>query len=168
VVLQAFTRHDWQDGWGSGLSGDPGRGVPFAPRPARYRALKRQVASELIGIFEGLVPGAAARVLTCDVGAPASTVRFTRNAFGGSCGFELNWRNFPFATPLPHARSPVENLHLAGHFTVWPGTVPTAALSGKIAAQRAHERLRRRSRRLREDAPAPGGAEVAKPGGRAA
>ena len=36
-----------------------------------------------------------------------------------------------------HVRTPLDNLHMAGHFTVWPGAVPTAALSGKIAALRA-------------------------------
>ncbi len=146
VVLQAFTRHDWQEGWGTGLSGDPRRSAPYTPRTARYRELKGRVAAELVEIFEGLVPGAGARASFRDVGTPPATVRFTRNAFGGSCGFELNWRNFPFANPLSRARSPLENLHLAGHFTVWPGTVPTAALSGRIAACRAHERLRRQVR----------------------
>jgi len=93
------------------------------------------------------------------VGAPPSAVRFTRNAFGGTCGFELNWRNFPFANPLAHVQTPLDNLHLAGHFTVWPGAVPTAALSGKIAALRADEALRRSGRgRSRPAAQAPSGA----------
>jgi phytoene dehydrogenase-like protein len=147
LVLQAFTRHDWLDGWGTGLAGDPARAELEVPRPSVYRVLKRRVASELIGRLEGLVPGVRSRVVFFDVGAPPSTVRFTRNAFGGSCGFELNWRNFPFRNPLAHVETPLANLHMAGHFTVWPGTVPTAALSGKIAALRAHERLARGSTR---------------------
>ncbi|HEX8908883.1 MAG TPA: hypothetical protein VF805_06750, partial [Anaeromyxobacteraceae bacterium] len=85
--------------------------------------------------------------------APTSAVRFTRNAFGGTCGFELNWRNFPFVNPLAHVATPLENVHMAGHFTVWPGAVPTAALSGKIAALRAHDRLRPRGRSRRGAAP---------------
>ncbi len=146
VVLQAFTRHDWQDGWGTGLSGDPGREGRPPPRPPEYRRLKRRVAEDLLAVFEGLVPGARDRVVFLDVGAPPSTVRFTRNSFGGSCGFALDWRNFPFLRPLGNAGTPLENLHAAGHFTVWPGAVPTAALSGKIAAQRADARLRHRAR----------------------
>jgi phytoene dehydrogenase-like protein len=142
VVLQAFTRHDWQDGWGTGLAGDPAREPPTGIRPPEYRRLKRRVAEDLVGVFEGLWPGVGSRILWSDVGSPPSTVRFTRNAFGGSCGFELNWRNFPFLNPLSQVGTRVENLHMAGHFTVWPGTVPTAALSGKIAALRAHARLR--------------------------
>ena len=144
VVLQAFTRHDWLDGWGTGLSGDTAREDVTLPRPPGYRRLKRAVADQLIASFETLVPGASRRVAYLDVGAPSSAVRFTRNAFGGTCGFELNWRNFPFLNPLAHVATPLENFHMAGHFTVWPGAVPTAALSGKIAALRAHDRLRAR------------------------
>lgn len=155
VVLQAFTRHDWLDGWGTQRSGDPAAEVGRCPRPPAYRALKRQVAAQLIERFEQLVPGAAARVRLLDVGAPPSTVRFTRNAFGGSCGFELNWRNFPFAAPLGGAHDPLPNLHPAGHFTVWPGAVPTAALSGKMAALRADAGLRR-APRPRRGAPGAG------------
>jgi phytoene dehydrogenase-like protein len=156
VVLQAFTRHDWQDGWGTGLSGDTAREGATPPRPAAYRRLKRGVAEELLATFEGLVPGARDLVRWSDVGAPPSTVRFTRNAFGGSCGFELNWRNFPFVNPLAHVETPLPNVHLAGHFTVWPGAVPTAALSGRIAALRADEGLGRARPRAAREAAAPG------------
>jgi prolycopene isomerase len=142
VVVQAFTRHDWRGGWGTGASGDPARAERALPRTPEYRRLKREVAAQLVRTLEGLVPGAAERVVFADVGAPPSTVRFTHNAFGGSCGFELNWRNFPFRNPLAHVETPLANLHLAGHFTVWPGAVPTAALSGRIAALRAHDGLR--------------------------
>jgi phytoene dehydrogenase-like protein len=153
VVLQAFTRHDWMDGWCTGLSGDPGREGRPGPRPAAYRRLKKRVAAELIATFEELLPGAGSRVAYVDVGAPPSTVRFTRNAFGGSSGFELNWKNFPFRNPLAHVATGLDNLHMAGHFTVWPGAVPTAALSGKIAALRAHRRLSARVRGRRAAAP---------------
>ncbi len=160
VVLQAFTRHDWLDGWETGLRGDPAREGPSPPRPPAYRATKRAVADQLLATFEGLVPGARERVVYVDVGAPPSAVRFTHNAFGGTCGFELSWRNFPFANPLAHVETPLENLHVAGHFTVWPGAVPTAALSGKIAALRADEGLRARHRSRVTGSPA----AVAPPG----
>jgi len=143
VVLQAFTRHDWLGGWDSGSTGDPARERVPPPRSPAYRRLKRAVADQLVASFEQLVPGASGRVAYLDVGSPSSAFRFTRNAFGGTCGFELNWRNFPFANPLAHVATPLENFHTAGHFTVWPGTVPTAALSGKIAALRADQRLTR-------------------------
>jgi len=160
LVVQAFTRHDWLRGWATGRSGDPARDSAPAPRPPEYRQLKRRVADELVATLEGLLPGVGARIVYADVGAPPSTVRFTRNAFGASCGFELNWRNFPFLNPLAHVNSPLANLHMAGHFTVWPGAVPTAALSGKIASLRAHQRLARGSRSRQSRGDSRGGAET--------
>jgi prolycopene isomerase len=153
VVLQAFTRHDWHGGWATGLTGDTAREGRPPPRPAAYRALKRSVGAELIATFGRLLPEVDGRCVTVDVGAPPSLVRFTRNAFGGTCGFELNWRNFPFLNPLAHVETPLENVLAAGHFTVWPGTVPTAALSGRIAALHAGEVLQK-GRRLRSTRPA--------------
>ncbi len=161
VVLQAFTRHDWQGGWGTGLTGDPGREGRPPPRPAEYRRLKRRVADDLLAVFEQLVPGARERVVFLDVGAPPSTVRFTRNAYGGSCGFALDARSFPSALPFGNTATPLENLHAAGHFTVWPGAVPTAALSGKIAARRADVRLRRSAPAGARAAPRPAGLDHA-------
>jgi phytoene dehydrogenase-like protein len=172
VVLQAFTRHDWLEGWGTRLSGDTAREGATPPRPAEYRRRKRAVAEQLLATFARLVPDAPRKVAYLDVGAPPSAVRFTRNAFGGTCGFELNWRNFPFANPLAHAATPLENFHMAGHFTVWPGAVPTAALSGKVAALRAHDGLRARGRRIAargrasSDDVAVGAAPAAAPGRR--
>lgn len=153
LVVQAFTRHDWLDGWGTGLAGDPAREGATPPRPRDYRLRKRAVADQLVASLDKLLPGASGKIAYLDVGAPTSAVRFTRNAFGGTCGFELNWRNFPFVNPLAHVATPLENVHMAGHFTVWPGAVPTAALSGKIAALRAHDRLRPRGRSRRSAAP---------------
>jgi prolycopene isomerase len=133
VVLQAFTRCEWNDHW---LSGGE-----WTKRSLEYKELKRRVADELISRFEGIFPDVRRHIEYCDVGSPITAARFTRNHLGGSCGFELNWRNFPFLNPLAHTKTPLENFHMAGHFTVWPGAVPTAALSGKIAALRAHKRL---------------------------
>ena len=95
----------------------------------------------MIRTFEGIFPEVRRHIEYVDVGSPLSTERFTRNHLGGTCGFELNWRNYPFLNPLAHTKSPLRNVHMAGHFTVWPGAVPTAALSGKIAALRAQRAL---------------------------
>jgi prolycopene isomerase len=136
LVLQAFTRCEWLDHWKSG--GD------WAKRSFEYKDLKKKVADDMIGVFEGIWPEVRSHIEYLDVGSPLTANRFTKNHMGGSCGFELNWKNFPFLNPLAHTKSPLENLHMAGHFTVWPGAVPTAALSGKIAALRASKRLGKR------------------------
>lgn len=135
VVLQAFTRCEWLDHWKSG--GD------WLARSAEYKELKKKVADEMIGVFEGVFPGVRDHIEYSETGSPLSAYRFTRNELGGTCGFELNWKNFPFLNPLAHTETPFENFHMAGHFTVWPGAVPTAALSGKIASVRADAKIRR-------------------------
>lgn len=133
VVLQAFTKSQWLDDWKSiDQNGQ---------RSLKYKELKQKVADDLINIFAELFPQVREYIEYCDVGSPMATMRFTKNHLGGSCGFELNWKNYPFKNFLAHTASPFENFHFAGHFTVWPGAVPTAALSGKIAAVRAAKQM---------------------------
>ncbi|MEW6055826.1 MAG: NAD(P)/FAD-dependent oxidoreductase [Bdellovibrionota bacterium] len=141
VVLQAFTRCEWLDHWRSEGQWDK--------RSIEYKELKRKVGDQIVGVFEGIFPDVRKHIEYIDVGSPLSAYRFTKNQLGGSCGFELNWRNFPFLNPLAHTKTPLSNLHMAGHFTVWPGAVPTAALSGKIAAVRAHRRLAKTASRAK-------------------
>lgn len=135
LVLQAFTRCEWNNHW---LSGGK-----WTERSLEYKELKRKVADEIITTFEGIFPDVRKHIEYMDVGSPLTANRFTRNHLGGSCGFELNWRNYPFLNPLAHTKTPLENVHMAGHFTVWPGAVPTAALSGKVASLRAHKLIAR-------------------------
>jgi phytoene dehydrogenase-like protein len=135
IVLQAFTRCDWLDHWTSKGKWDE--------RSLEYKDLKRKVGDQIIGTFEGIFPDVRKYIEYSDVGSPLTAHRFTRNWVGGSCGFELNWRNYPFLNPLAHTKTPLENVHMAGHFTVWPGAVPTAALSGKIASLRANKEMGR-------------------------
>lgn len=139
VVLQAFTEQEWLENW---RAGDQSDDTDRAARTFEYKDVKRKVAEQLITTFEGIFPDVRKFIEYVDVGSPLSTVRFTRNHRGGSCGFELNWRNFPFINPLAHIKTPLRNVHMAGHFTVWPGAVPTAALSGKIAALAADRNLK--------------------------
>jgi len=141
VVLQAFTRCEWNEHWLSKGKWDE--------RSLEYRALKRKVGDDVISQFEKLFPDVRKYIEYSDVGSPLTAFRFTKNYVGGSCGFELNYKNFPFLNPLSHVKSPLENVHMAGHFTVWPGAVPTAALSGKIAGLRASRALVKNAARSR-------------------
>jgi len=128
LVVQAFSSGRWGGRWG--------QDGPSAGRKARYRDRKRAVADELLTLLAPLVPQLRERIEWLDVGAPASATRFTRNPEGATCGFALHPRHWPRRHPLAGGlRSPLRNLYFAGHYALWPGTVPTAALSGKLAAQ---------------------------------
>lgn len=128
VVVQAFTKHGWRDRWATG----------GGPRGDAYRALKARVGEDLVSRLRELVPeaGDAGAEVFRDVGTPLSTVRFTLNDLGSSCGFLLNYRLYPHRASFASLSTPVQGLFTAGHQTIWPGSVPMAALSGKIVADR--------------------------------
>lgn len=128
LVLQAFSDIRWGGHWG--------QDGPAEGRKGRYRAAKQRVARQLLDLVEPILPGLSERLEWLDVGAPQSTVRFTGNPQGSTCGFSLHPRDFPHRPLLGGFSSPLRNLHLAGHTAIWPGSVPTAALSGKLVAER--------------------------------
>ncbi len=151
LVLQTYSSYDWLDRWGTGPSrtggdglagGDGGRrngdgGWSGGPRRTEtYRALKRRVAGELAELAENLLPGLRPRILFSDAGTPLSGERFTLNTRGSSGGWcyddaeSLVYR-FP---SLNLIRTPLSNLLVCGHYSLWPGGVISAALSGRIAA----------------------------------
>ena len=124
LVLQTITNYRWNNYWGTG--GDD------LARPEAYKESKDRVARDMIETLGKLIPGVEERVDYCEVGSPQSTIRYTLNAEGASC----SWRWDPKLTPFraPRLRTPVRGLYTAGHYAMWPGGVPTAALSGKIVA----------------------------------
>lgn len=136
LVLQAFSDLRWGGRWG--LDG------PDEGRKGRYRQAKKRVAQQLVELVEPILPGLTERIEWLDVGAPQSTVRFTGNPDGSTCGFSLHPRDFPRRPLLGGFTSPLQNLHLAGHTAIWPGAVPTAALSGKLVADRVVRATRSR------------------------
>ncbi|GMV43584.1 MAG: hypothetical protein AMXMBFR64_53000 [Myxococcales bacterium] len=131
LVAQSMTRWDWDRHWGT--AGDP------MVRARAYEDAKRRVGDQLLAGLARLLPGIEDRVVFQDVGTPPSTMRFTRAADGASCGFMLNLLEFPFKATLARFTTPLRNVLLAGHGTIWPGSVPMAALSGRIVAQRLIE-----------------------------
>ena len=129
LVLQTYSSRDWENRWRSGESGDGG-----LPRTEAYRALKREVAAELTGLAENVLPGLGSRVLYSDAGTPLTGERFTLNTRGSSGGWCYDDReSLVYRFPaLNLFRTPLSNLRVCGHYSLWPGGVISAALSGKI------------------------------------
>ncbi len=128
LVLQTYSSYDWMDHWGIGDV----RGS----RPEVYSRLKERVTGELTSLAENLIPGLGSRVLYTDVGTPISSERFSLNTKGSSGGWCYDDRESPvYRFPLLNLFStPLRNLRACGHYSLWPGGVITAALSGKIVA----------------------------------
>ena len=127
VVVQCFSDASWQGRYGLGAG-------PDLPRTRAYRDLKRRLGDDLLASLDRALPGAREAVTYLDVGTPAAAERFTRSPGGASAGFSYFFPEVP-RRALGRWRTSVRGVFTAGHTTVWPGSVPTAALAGKAAAE---------------------------------
>jgi phytoene dehydrogenase-like protein len=131
LVLQTYSAWDWQNRWHSANQ--------TLPRPAQYKHLKDYAAGELLRSLEKIFPGLGTKILYQDAGTPHSTERFSLNSRGASGGWCYGDReSLVYRSPWKNLiRTPLENLLVCGHYSLWPGGVISAALSGKIAANLA-------------------------------
>ena len=127
LVLQCFTSYDWLDKWGT-------KGNDFA-RPAKYKQIKKMVAQQMLETASRYIPGLQDRVEYQTLGSPLSTIRYTLNPEGASCGWTLELEKSYLKGKWLSLTTPVDQLYSIGHYTFWPGGVPMAALSGLFAAQ---------------------------------
>ncbi len=127
IVLQSFSSCDWMDRWGTG-------GDDFS-RPERYKELKNKVGEQMIDTACRYIPELRDRIIFKDIGTPLSTVRFTLNPDGASCGWSMDKNKMYFKDKKMSITTPYDGLYSIGHYTLWPGGVPIAALSGVFAAQ---------------------------------
>ncbi len=128
VILQTMSNYRWQNYWETG-------GDDFA-RPPAYKVLKEKVLNQMIDTFSDLVPHVHDKIRYKDLGTPQSLIRFTLNSEGATSSWSWDRKKVPCGRRYPKLRTPIRNLYTAGHYTIWPGSVPLAALSGKIVADR--------------------------------
>jgi phytoene dehydrogenase-like protein len=131
LVLQTYSSWDWQEAWRSGNA--------KLPRPEEYRRLKDKAAGELLRGAEKILPGLGTKILYQDAGTPLSAERFSLNTRGSSGGWCYDDRqSLVYRRPGKNLiKTPLENLLVCGHYSLWPGGVISAALSGKIAGNLA-------------------------------
>jgi prolycopene isomerase len=128
MVLQTYSSYEWQNHWHN-EGGARGR------TPA-YRRFKDEIGRHLVELTENVLPGLGSWIDYYEVGTPLSIERFSRNTQGSTGGwsyedtvspvFKLPWLNL--------FRTPVRGLTTAGHYSLWPGGVISAAMSGKLVA----------------------------------
>jgi prolycopene isomerase len=126
VVLQTMVRAAWYNRWQTAGKRDK----------QAYRALKREVAQQMIRTLGHLIPGVEDRIVFTDVGSALSASRFTHNSAGATAGWTFDPHSSPLRNRMISIRTPVEGLLTAGHYAIWPGGVPMAALTGRLAADR--------------------------------
>lgn len=147
LVLQTFTSYRWMNKWGAG-------GDDFK-RPPKYKQLKSLVARQMLETACRYIPVLKDRIVYQTLGTPLSTIRFTLNPEGASCGWSLTLGQSYLQDKWLSLTTPIDGLYSIGHTTFWPGGVPMAALSGFLVAQMIqHEQkllfLRRAARLVRD------------------
>jgi phytoene dehydrogenase-like protein len=121
------------DKWGTG-------GDDFK-RPKKYKDLKKMVADQMLETACRYIPELKDRIVYQTLGSPLSTIRFTLNPEGASCGWSLAVDQSYLQDKYLSLTTPIDRLYSIGHTTFWPGGVPMAALSGAMVAQMIkHER----------------------------
>jgi phytoene dehydrogenase-like protein len=99
----------------------------------RYRAEKRTIIRQVIGILDNRFPGLAQHLEHSDIATPATFVRYTGNWQGSYEG----WLPTPriLGRRIPYTLPGLEGFYMAGHWVVAGGGLPSAALAGRYAAQ---------------------------------
>ena len=96
-----------------------------------YRAVKERIGEYLIDMAGEAIPGLRDKIEVKVVASPHTFERYTMNYLGASSGWSM-------AADAQHKlpiRTPVPGLYLTGHWTMNPGGVPAAFVSGKMAAE---------------------------------
>jgi len=127
LVLQTFSSYEWMNKWGTG-------GDDFK-RPKEYKDLKKMVADQMLETACRYIPKLKDRIVYQTLGSPLSTIRFTLNPEGASCGWSLALGKSYLKDKFLSLTTPIDRLYTIGHTAFWPGGVPMAALSGAMVAQ---------------------------------
>ncbi|NPV59351.1 MAG: NAD(P)/FAD-dependent oxidoreductase [Actinobacteria bacterium] len=132
IIVQIPVPYDWMNGWGTGSSD------PMARNDA-YRALKERVLDDVIADSEYILPGLRDRIAYRELATPRTLARYTLNPQGSIMGWSYDMYNTPLFGRFGKFTTPVRNLYMAGHYSVWPGGIVFSALSGKLVAEGMYE-----------------------------
>jgi len=132
IIVQIPVPYDWMNGWGTG-SADP------MARTEEYRKLKERVLDDVITDTEYILPGLRDKVEYKELATPRTLARFTLNPEGSIMGWSYDMYRTPLFGRFGQFTTPVRNLYLAGHYSIWPGGIVFSALTGKLVADGMYE-----------------------------
>ncbi|MGE5604939.1 MAG: phytoene desaturase family protein [Bacteroidota bacterium] len=126
LVIQTFAPYNWMNRWGAG---------PNLERTETYRSLKQRVVSEMVATLERFIPGIKEEIEVMELATPLTMERYTLNSFGASAGWSWDSKKAPVKMGRFSLKTPIKNLFTCGHWTAIPAGVPSAALTGRMAAK---------------------------------
>lgn len=111
-----------------------------------YERFKQVCQRAMLRALEGVYPGVSDRTEFAFCSTPLSIERETGNRFGAITGWAFTNRPMPAVHELKKiaraVRTPLPNVLQCGHWTFSPAGLPTAVITGKLAADAAAKRLR--------------------------
>jgi len=120
-VIQIMLETDWEYWYDLRQSHD------------EYKAMKKQIAEEILKRLENFSPGLTAQVEVTDVATPYTSWRFTRNDKGSPMGWLLT--RSTLTELVPRTLPGLENFYMAGHWVLPGGGVPGSIYTGRNVLQ---------------------------------
>jgi phytoene dehydrogenase-like protein len=103
-------------------------------RTEEYKKLKQKIANQLIATAERVIPGLSKHIIVKEISTPLTHERYTSNSEGASAGWSWNPKYGFTKQFTASVKTPIKNLFTAGHWSLSPGGLPSAMLTGKIVA----------------------------------
>jgi phytoene dehydrogenase-like protein len=98
-----------------------------------YKAVKKQLADEIVKRLEDIYPGITSQIEVTDVATPYTSWRYTLNDKGSPMGWMLT-RN-TLTELVPRTLPGLENFYMAGHWVLPGGGVPGSIYTGRNVIQ---------------------------------
>lgn len=89
----------------------------------------------MVATLERFIPGIKDDIEVMELATPITMERYTLNSFGASAGWSWDLKKAPVKMNQLSLKTPIKNLFTCGHWTTSPAGVPSAALTGRMAAK---------------------------------
>ena len=99
-----------------------------------YYYLKREVEDQLISNLEKIIPNVKNKIIFKQSATPLTHKRYTMNENGSTGGWTWNPKKTYVGFNQQKITTPINNLYFVGQWTLYQGSLLTATISGKIAA----------------------------------
>jgi phytoene dehydrogenase-like protein len=125
LVLQSFSFYEWMNRWKISKTGHKSK---------EYYYLKREVEDQLISNLEKIIPNVKNKIIFKQSATPLTHKRYTMNENGSTGGWTWNPKKTYVGFNQQKITTPINNLYFVGQWTLYQGSLLTATISGKIAA----------------------------------
>jgi phytoene dehydrogenase-like protein len=98
-----------------------------------YKAVKKEIADEILNRLEVFYPGIISQVEVTDVATPYTSWRYTLNHNGSPMGWLLTRKTL--TELIPRTLPGLENFYMAGHWVLPGGGVPGSIYTGRNVLQ---------------------------------